>query len=191
MTMTVMIMIVVSAVVIALIMMMVMAMMMVRVTVVRMIMRRASMRMTIARIGAALRIKRRLDLDQPGPQSLHHRFDHVIAPNTQTVRRDLRRQMAVAEMPGDANQMLRVLAPDFDKRLRRCDNLDQPAIFEHKRVPAAQRDRVLQIEQELQPARARHCHATPVTVVEIEHDGVGRRLAPAILSVDLRCADHD
>jgi hypothetical protein len=147
--------------------------------------------MAFARIRAALRIKRRLNLDQPGTQPLDHRFDHVVAPNAQSFGHDLGRQVTVAEMPGDANQMLRVLAPDFDKRLRRCDNFNQPAIFEHERVPAAQRDRVLQIEQEFKPARARHCHATPVTVVKIEHDGVGRGLVPAVMSVDLRCADHD
>jgi hypothetical protein len=29
-----------------------------------------------------------------------------------------------------------------------------------------------------------------VTIVEIEHDGVGRRLIPAMLAANLRGADH-
>jgi hypothetical protein len=29
-----------------------------------------------------------------------------------------------------------------------------------------------------------------VTVVEIEHDGIGRRLCPAVLRTDLRRPDH-
>jgi hypothetical protein len=32
-------------------------------------------------IGAALRIERRLDLDQACAEPLHHRFDHVITPD--------------------------------------------------------------------------------------------------------------
>ena len=57
--------------------------------------------------------------------------------------------MAVAEMPGDPNQMLRIVAANFGQRLRRRDHLDQPAIVEHQRVAAAQRDRVFQVEQKL------------------------------------------
>ena len=93
-------------------------------------------------------------------------------------------------MPGEPNQMLRIGAPDLEQRLRRRDDLDQPTIVEYQGVAAAQRDRVFQIEQKLEPARAGHRHPPPVPVVEIEHDGIGRRLAPAMLSPDLRRADH-
>ena len=94
-------------------------------------------------------------------------------------------------MPGDPDQMLRIVAADFEQRLRRRDHLDQPAVVEHQRVAAAQRHRVFQIEQELKPARAGHRHPPPVPVVEIEHDGIGRRLAPAMLAADLGGADHE
>jgi hypothetical protein len=62
--------------------------------------------------------------------------------------------MAVAEMPGDANQMQRVSAADFDQRLGGGDHLNQAAVFQHQRIATAQRDRVFQIEQEFEPARA-------------------------------------
>ena len=93
-------------------------------------------------------------------------------------------------MPGDPNQMLRIVAADLHQRLRRRHDLDQPAILEHQRVAAPQRDRVFQIEQEFKPARAGHHHPPPVTIVEIEHDGIGRRLAPAMMAANLRGADH-
>ena len=124
-------------------------------------------------IGAAFGIERRLDLDDAGAESLHHRLDDVVAADAQALRHDLRRQMAVAEMPGDADQMQRIGAADLDQRLGRGDHLDQPAVLQHQRVAAAQRDGVFQIEQEFQPARARHRHPPPVPVVEIEHDGIG------------------
>ena len=147
-------------------------------------------RLAAAGIGATFRIERRFDLDDPCPQPLHHRFDDVIAPDPQPPSRYLRRQMAVAEMPGDTDQMLRVLAADLDERLGRRHDLDQPVIVEHQRVTAPQRDRAFQIEQKLKSARARHHHPPPVTIVEIEHDGIGRRLTPAIRPANLRGADH-
>ena len=114
------------------------------VIVPRMIMRAVMMRMIVVKlfgsaagIGAAFRIERRFDLDHPRPQSLHHRFDDVIAPDAQRAARDLRRQMPIAEMPADANQMLRILAADLDKRLRRGHDLDQATVLEHQRVAAA------------------------------------------------------
>lgn len=98
--------------------------------------------------------------------------------------------MPVAEMPGEANQVLRIAAADFEKPLRSGYHLDQPAVFEHQRVTAAQGDRVFEIEQEFKPSRAGHHHATPVTIVEIEHDSIGRRLAPAMFSQNLGSPDH-
>ena len=93
-------------------------------------------------------------------------------------------------MPGDANQMLRVGAPDLGQRLRRGDDFDQSAVLEHQRVAAAQRDRIFKVEQEFKSPRARHRHPPPVAIVEIEHDGVGRRCRPAMLSLDPGGADH-
>ncbi|GIQ72021.1 hypothetical protein BraRD5C2_04570 [Bradyrhizobium sp. RD5-C2] len=115
----------------------------------------------------------------------------MIPANAQALRHDLRRQMAIAEMPGDPDQMMRIAAADFRERLRSSDHLDEAAVFQHQRVAAAQRDGVVEIEQKFEPARPCHRHPPPVPVVEIEHDGVGCRFGPAMLSQDLGCADHD
>jgi hypothetical protein len=93
-------------------------------------------------------------------------------------------------MPGDPHQMMRISSSDFDQRLGRCDHFDQPAVLEHQRVAAAQRDGVFQIEQELKPARAGHCHPPPVPVVKIQHDSIGCGLRPAMLAQDFCRADH-
>ena len=73
--------------------------------------------------------------------------------------------------------MLRIPALDFDQRLGGGNDLDQAAVVEHQRIAAAQRDRVFQVEQEFEPAGAGHRHPPPVPVIEVEHDGIGRRLA--------------
>ena len=126
-----------------------------------------------ARVRPTFGIERRLDLDDARAQPLHHRLDDVIAADAQAFWHDLGRQMAVAEMPGDPNQMQRIGAADLDQRLRGRDHFDQPSVFQHQRIAAAQRHGVLQIEQKFQPARPRHRHPPPVPVVEIEHDGIG------------------
>src|SRR5436309_3261295 len=93
---------------------------------------RIALRVTMAAaIGAALGIERRLDLDHPGAEPFDHRFDDVVAPDPQASGHDLRQQMTVAEMPGEANQMLWIGAPDLRQRLRRSDHLDQAPVVEH------------------------------------------------------------
>src|ERR1019366_10042859 len=76
-------------------------------------------RMAAGGIGAAFGIERRLDLDHAGPEPLHHRLDDVIASDPQAFADDLRRQVTVAEMPGDPDQMMRIVAANLGQRLRR------------------------------------------------------------------------
>ena len=142
-------------------------------------------------IGAAFGIERRLDLDHAGTEALDHRLDDMIAPDPQTLGHDLRRQMAISEVPGEPDHMLRMPALDLDQRLGGGHDLDQASIVEHQRIAAAKCYGIFEIEQKLQSARARHRHSPPVTVVEIEHNGIGRRLAPVMLPVNLGCADHN
>jgi hypothetical protein len=141
-------------------------------------------------IRAAFGIERRLDLDHAGTEALHHRLDDVVASDAQGLGHDLRRQMTVAEMPADADEMVRIMAANLEQRLGRRDHFDQPAIFQHQRIAAAQRDGILQVEQELETARPRHRHAAAVPTVEIEHDRIRRRFGEAVLSLNLRRPDH-
>ena len=147
-------------------------------------------RMAAAGIGAALRIEGRFDLDHASAEPSHHLLNHMIPANAQAAAGDLRRQMAVAEMPGDPHHMLRILTADLDQRLRRSDHFDQPAVFQRQGVAAAERHRLLEVEQEVQAARPGHCHAPPVPIVEIENDRVGWALGPVAGRNDFDSADH-
>lgn len=159
--------------------------------VMSMIMMSMTRRLMRSGIGAAFGIERRVDLDHLGSEALDHLLDHMVAADTQPLGHDLRRQMAVAEMPGEPHQMAGIGTPDFDQRLRRCDHLDQAAVFQHQSVAAPQGDGVFEIEQEFQSARPRHRHAATMTIVEIENDGICRRLCPVVLAFDLSRADHE
>ena len=173
-----------------------MLVMMVMVVIMSMIMRGMLLtasfgrRMPATLIGAAFGIERRLDLDHTRAEPPNHRLDDMVAPDSQAFWHDLGRQMPVAEMPAEPHQMLRVDPANFQQRFGRRHHLDQPAVVEHQRVAAAQRNGIFEIEQEFQPARPSHRHPPPVAVVEIKHDGIGRRLRPAMLAANLGGADH-
>src|ERR1700748_614908 len=86
--------------------------------------------------------------------------------------------------------MMRIAALDLQQRLGRRHDLDQPSVLEHQGIAATPRHRGFEIEPGLESARAHHRHPPPMAVVEIEHDGVGRRFLPAMLPENLGCADH-
>ena len=183
-------------------MIMIMIMVMVMVMAVRMTMGvivlmvlmivRVAMRMLMAAafIGTAFRVEWRLDLDHARAQSLDHGVDDVIPADAQAFCHDLRRQMPVAEMPGDTDQMLRIARLDLEQRLGSRHHFDEPPIFQDQRVAAAQCHGVFEVEQEFEAAGAGHRHSSPVAIVEVEHDGVGRRVLPAMLHCDSGGADH-
>ncbi len=192
--MLVVVMVITAVIVIAMVMVVIM-LVMTMIMVMTVVMRGMIVRMVLGMrmggsIGAAFGIERRLDLDDAGAEPRHHRLDDVVAADAQTLRHDLGRQMAVAEMPGDPHQMERVGATDFDQRLGRGDHLDQAAVLQHQRIATTQRDGAFQVEQEFEPARAGHCHPPPVPVVEIQYDGIGRGLRPAMLALNFGGADH-
>ena len=117
--------------------------------IVRMVMRMGLVAMAAtACIGAAFGIEWRLDLDQARAEPFDQRLDHVIAANAQGRGRDLGRQMAIAKMPGQADQVVRVRSLDLDQGFGCGHHLDQPAVFQHQRIAAAQHDGAFQIEQE-------------------------------------------
>lgn len=170
--------------------MIIMAMFVMMVAVIVMRMGVVTMRMTGVGIGAAFGIERRLDLDHAGAETFHHGFDDVVAADTQGLGHDLRRQVAVAEVPADADEMVRIVAADFQQRFGRRHHLHQPAVLQHQRIAAAQRDSMLQVEQEFEPPRPRHGHAATVPIVEIEHHRIHGCFREAVLPPDLRRPDH-
>ncbi|MDA9436719.1 hypothetical protein XH88_33975 [Bradyrhizobium sp. CCBAU 51627] len=143
MRVAVMMMIGMIAMLVVMVIMIMVMMAMIVVTMMRMIVVR--LRMASISVSATLGIERRLDLDHARAKPLHHRLDDVVAANAQGFGHELRRQMAVAEVPGHADQMMRVAAADLQQRLGRRDHLDQPSVFQHERVSTAQRDRVLEV----------------------------------------------
>ena len=159
------------------------------VTVIMMGMRGA-VAMTITGIGSAFRIERSFDLDDARAEPFHHGFNHMVMPDAKTFTDNLGRQMTIAEMPRQPHKMCRIGCSDFQKMLRSGDHLDQPAIFQHESIAAAQGNRLFKIKQEFKAAGTHHRHAAAMTVVETEHDSICCCPGPTMMRTHLRCADH-
>ncbi len=141
-------------------------------------------------IGAALGVERGLDRPQPAAEPRNHRFDDVVAADAQPAAGNLHRQVAVAEMPGEAQQVFGAFGTDFGQRLGGPYDLDQAAIGKAHGIAGAKGDRFRQIEQELQPADRLKRDPAAVAVVEIEHDGIRRLPAPIAAGDDLGRVQH-
>lgn len=141
-------------------------------------------------IGAAFRIEGRLDRGDFGAKAARHILDDVIAPDAQSASRQFGRQMTIAEVPGDSDEGLAILAADFGERLRRGDDLDDAPVVENEPVARAQHDRLRQIEQEGDSAHARHGEASAIAVVIVENDGISRRAAPRTSGTNRFGVDH-
>ena len=141
-------------------------------------------------IDAAFRIERRLDGERAPAECLGHRLDHRIAANAQPLADDLHRQLPMTEMPGDSRHMGQIIAANLGQRLGRRHHFDQPAVVQHQGIAAAQRQLLLKVEQKRQAAGAGQRRVPAAPCIKIEHDGVGRRLCPMMLSENSAGADH-
>ena len=141
-------------------------------------------------IDAAFRIERRLDGERAPAERLGHRLDHRIAANAQPLADDLHRQLPMTEMPGDSRHMRQIVAANLGQRLGCRHHFDQPAVIQHQSIAAAQRQLLLKIEQKRQPAGAGQRGVPAAPCIKIEHDRVGRRLCPMMLSNNFAGADH-
>ena len=87
-------------------------------------------------------------------------------------------QMAVAEMPGEPRQMVRIARANYEQRLGPGAHLDDAPVLQHEAIALAQDRRFGKIEEEHQPALALHGEAAAMAIVVGEHDAIGGRAGP-------------
>ncbi len=143
-----------------------------------------------ADIGAAFRIERRFDRDDCAAEAARHLLDHGIAADAQALSHQFGRQVAIAEVPGDARQRGGVGGADFGERFGRGDDFDDAAVLQLQPVAGAQHHRFGQIEQEAEPAHAGHGDAAAVALVIIEHHRVGGLARPGAGGNDGMSVQH-
>ena len=130
-------------------------------------------------VGATLGIKRRFDRFKPCTKAAQHIFDHMIAPDAQPLADDLHVDVTVADVPGEAREIVGVGSGDFNERLRPADDTDDRAVVEHKAVAVAQRCGLRQIEQKFCAALTAQHHPPAMTLMRVERNRIdGAPLIP-------------
>jgi hypothetical protein len=129
--------------------------------------------MTAMGIGAALRLEGRAHVEHRGAEPAQHVLDDMVAADEDEILAELRRQVAVAEVPGEAHQVAWVFCQDARERLEGRLDRDAAAVLQFEEVAIAERARLGQVEKEFEPFLALHRHAAAVPRIEIEDDGIG------------------
>jgi hypothetical protein len=143
-------------------------------------------------VGALLGREGRLQNRNRGAEPLEHRDDHVIVADAQTARKDLDRQMTIAEMPGETRERRRRLRNHVADLFVRGHDLDDVARFQDEAIARAEDARLRQVEQESVPVISRQSDATPVPVIEIEGGEADPALAgPGAVGHGFDDAAHD
>jgi hypothetical protein len=100
-----------------------------------------------AAIGADFRVEGSIEPGDTAAEPGYHIGDDVIRSNAQPLAGDLKRQVPVAEVPSDPQQVRPIDRLDFQKRLRRRANAEIPAGVELKTVAVDEVTRPRQIEK--------------------------------------------
>ena len=92
----------------------------------------------------------------------------MVGPDADVGPRELHRQMAVAEVPGDADEVRRVMGVDVEQGLGLRDDADHAAALEQQPVAVAQPGGLRQVEQQLLPGFGPQREAAAVAAVEVD-----------------------
>ena len=130
-------------------------------------------------VGAGLRIERRFFRGDVRAEPGEHLRENAIGPDEDAVRLDRRRHVAVAEMPGEAGEVMRVRSAHDEERLQLGVHLHHATIFQHETVAVTQHSRLGKVEQERETAVGLHGQAPAVAIVISEDDVIPGGAAPA------------
>ena len=143
-------------------------------------------------VGALLGREGRLQNRDGGTEPLEHRDDDMILADAQTARKDLDRQMTIAEMPGETRERRRRLRNHVADLFVRRSHLDDVARLQDEAITRAKHAGLRQIEQERDPVIGRQRDAPPVPVIEIEGGETDpARAGPGALGNGFDDAAHD
>jgi len=143
-------------------------------------------------VGAALGIEGCINRRKARAEPAQHVFDHMVTPDAQPIADNLHIEVAIADMPGEPRQLMRVGRRNFDERLGAPDDTDHTAIVEHEAIAVMQGRGLRQIEQKFCAAFAVQNDAAAMTLVRVKHDGVdGASGVPLARGSDLARAFHD
>ena len=126
-------------------------------------------------IGTCFRIEWRHHRPHLSTQATDHVRDHVVRSDQDAVRLDAGGEMAVAEMPGEPHQSLRLGGGDGEQRLWRGDHPDhttRASTRQFEPISVTEMRSMRKIEHELPAALGPHEQATAMPTVIVGDDGI-------------------
>jgi hypothetical protein len=136
-------------------------------------MRMAVVVAAVGLVGAALGAERAPDGRRRAALAADHLGQDVVVLDPDRVGADLGRRVPVADVPGDPHQPQRILGPDLEERLGRRLHLHEAPVLEPHCIAVGKRRRLIEVEEEVEPALPFQRHAAPVPALMIEDDRVG------------------
>ena len=127
-------------------------------------------RMAVAAVSAAFGLKSGLHLDEVRSETTKHVLDDMVRPDAKDLVPDLRRQMPVSQMPGEAHELLGVVMPDFDDQLCRGSDPEPSPVVELQAIAVRHCDRLLKIEQDFFPLIDGQADAAAMSRLEVERE---------------------
>lgn len=124
------------------------------------------------------------------PKSRDHVRDNMVEKDTQMGLANFRRQVPVADMPGQFSQMHPIPTPDFEQMFGRASDKHLAAILKDKAVAVAKKDRFGQIDENLPAAVQRQQLAPQMPVVMRKRDHPDRFTFRAIGGSQNRRSAH-
>ncbi len=98
------------------------------------------------RVRTGLRIEWGMDRIDMAAETFDHLCDNVIGSNADAIAQQLHRQMAIAEMPGDANEFAGPMGVDFQQLLGLGTNPDDAGLH-HQSIAVAKPYCLRQVDQ--------------------------------------------
>ncbi len=99
----------------------------------------------IVLVSAAFRLEGTLDLTGEAALASHHLRQHVVALDVDRIRGDLRRRVAVTDVPGEAYEPQRVLGGDFQQGLRRGGDAHERTVIQLHGVAVRENRRLVEV----------------------------------------------
>ena len=124
----------------------------------------------VTTVRAAFGLKRSVACPENGAETGKHLFDHMVRPDTESFMSNLRRQMAIAEMPCEAHKLARIFMQHFDHRLCGRLNHKPPPIVKLHAISISHGDSLWKIEKNILALIRSEPNPAPMARIEIERD---------------------
>ena len=124
----------------------------------------------VTTVRAAFGLKRSIAFSENSAEAGKHLFDHMVRPDTESFMSNLRRQMAIAEMPCESHKLARIFMPRLDNRLCGSLNHEPPSVVKLHTISISHGDSLWKIEKDILALIRREPNPAPMARIEIERD---------------------